>query len=927
MMDQSQADLREALAAAERRAAALQERMDGLQGILDAISEAIYIQDAEGRFLDVNAGAVRMYGHPRDFFIGKTPEIISAPGRNDLGAVALAFGKALQGKPQQFEFWGLRADGSSFPKDVRLYPGSHLSRPVVVAVAQDTTERKRAEQIRDATYRISEAAMRAPDLPSLYRSVHEVLRTLVPAENCYIALHEPEGDTLSFPYWVDQVDEVPAPRPFGQGLTEYVIRTGQPQFIDDRALSALVEAGEAQVIGSDGQSWLGVPLRNDRRVFGALVIQSYEGGYLYQHEDLEILSFVSAQIAMAIDRKASEERLRLVSAAVDGARDSLFWLAEDGQIVFVNEAACQGLGYSREELLSSTVQDINPSMTTEAWKTAWNKLHEESSNVLETAQRRKDGTSREVEVSRTLVWFEGQELIFAVVRDITERKAAEVALRTAEQRLRTVLANSQAIIYQLDPEGRILLSEGLGLAGLGLTPGAVVGLNALDVYRDDPKTVDQLRRALGGEASRQITQAAGRLFDNFTTPVFDQEGHLDSVIGIAMDVTEQQQLEEVMRQSQKLESLGLLAGGIAHDFNNLLTAVLGNLNLAQMHLPEGAPAQPYLAKMEAAILRATELTKQMLAYSGRGHFLVKPLDLNEAVREMTHLLEVSISKKVRLQLDLEPDLPAIQADTSQVQQVVMNLVTNASDAIGDCDGSIHVSTSTALLDERRLRPFRHGDALQPGRYVILQVTDTGMGMSPDVMARIFDPFFTTKASGRGLGLSAMLGILRGHRAGLTIQSEAERGSTFRLCFPASQELHTRSLPVREGAPTLPLQGRVLLVDDEEPILQTIGSALRAFGLEVLTARDGLEALERFRKALPRPDLVLMDLTMPRMDGREAFQAMHDLDPGVPVILSSGFTQQDSLQTLSGAGPAGFIQKPYRITELRELLQRVLGKSD
>jgi len=203
------------------------------------------------------------------------------------------------------------------------------------------------------------------------------------------------------------------------------------------------------------------------------------------------------------------------------------------------------------------------------------------------------------------------------------------------------------------------------------------------------------------------------------------------------------------------------------------------------------------------------------------------------------------------------------------------------------------------------------------------VDDTGNGIAPEVMARIFDPFFTTKSAGRGLGLSAMLGILRGHGAGLNITSEVAQGSTFRICFPASEEGLAPAVPIREVASAPRLRGRVLLVDDEDLILQTIGSALKALGLEVFTARDGVEALERFRES-PRPDLVLMDLTMPRMDGREAFQVMHSLDPSVPVVLSSGFTEQDSIQTLSGHNPAAFIQKPYQIKVLRQLLRRVLS---
>jgi CheY-like chemotaxis protein len=312
----------------------------------------------------------------------------------------------------------------------------------------------------------------------------------------------------------------------------------------------------------------------------------------------------------------------------------------------------------------------------------------------------------------------------------------------------------------------------------------------------------------------------------------------------------------------------------------------------------------------------------MLAYSGRGHFLVKPQDLNQAVREVTHLLGVSIPKKIKLHLDLEPQLPAVLADAAQIQQVVMNLVTNAADAIGELTGAIHLTTTTAQLDRQALEDGYRGQNLTPGLYVLLEIVDTGCGMSPEILTRIFDPFFTTKAAGRGLGLSAMLGILRGHGAGLHIQSEAGRGSVFRICFPASAAPAAREHAPAEAASHQPLRGRVLLVDDEELIRQTIGAALVSLGLEVCTAGDGVEAVARFQES--RPDLVLMDLTMPRMDGREAFQAIHDLDPTVPVVLSSGFSEQDSLGTLSGQGPAAFMQKPYRIKELKLLLQRFLG---
>ena len=1165
--------LREALDASEARAEGLQARLDATHGMIDAISEAIYVQDAEGRFLDVNEGAARMYGHPRKYFIGKTPADLSAPGRNDLDALTQAFADVLQGKPQQFEFWGRKQDGSIFPKEVRLYPGTYLDQQVIVAVAQEVTARKRAEQIQQATYRLAEAALSAGSTQELFQRVHVIIRDLMPAENLYIAQVDPRTELVSFPYWVDQADPAPEPRRLRHGLTEYILRTGKPLLIDTETLVQMQQAGEIEPLGTLALDWLGVPLRHEGGVFGVLVVQSYDGGYRYTESDRDLLAFVSAQVALAIERTKAQADQRLMTAAMDCAADPVYALDPAGEIVFVNQAACATLGYSREEFQHLHIWDIAPMVRPADWPNRFDEVRSPGTIRMETFHRRKDGRVFPVEISSHFLCAEGRDLVFthardissrktaeealraseekfsktfqaspdaininrldgtyvdvnaaytalsgwtreetlgrttlelklwvhpedrgrmqqmlqaeghfrgleaefrtkdgsirtglvsgtlitvngepcllsitrditerkateaairysedkfsrafhaspdainltkledgtyldvsegfvklcgwtreeaigrtalelniwvdprdrqkavemikahgeytgleitfrrkdgstltgmmsgkvmevdgvpcllSVTRDISDRKAAESALRSAEQRLRTVLANTEAVIYQLDPEGRFLLSEGLGLSHLGLRPGQVVGLSAVELYREDADTLEQIRQSLAGSASRQITRAAGRLFDNFLTPVFDEQGRVESVIGIATDITDRQQMEEALRQTQKLESLGILAGGIAHDFNNLLTVVLGNLNLAQMHLPEHAKAQPYLAKMEATILRATDLTKQMLAYSGRGHFLVKPQLLNEVVREVTHLLEVSISKKIRLRFDLEPCLPAIQADAAQIQQVVMNLVTNASDAIGDREGVIHLTTSLAQLDDRELKAAYRGESLVPGPYVLLEVADTGEGMSPDILSRIFDPFFTTKASGRGLGLSAMLGILRGHSAGLQITSQVGQGSTFRICFPATQARPTAPELAAQERSTRPLKGRVLLVDDEDLILQTIASALDALGLEVVTAKDGIEAVEAFRTADPPLDMVLMDLTMPRMDGREAFQVMHDLKPSVPVVLSSGFTERDSLQTLSGAGPAGFIQKPYQIKELRLMVQRVLG---
>ena len=384
-------------------------------------------------------------------------------------------------------------------------------------------------------------------------------------------------------------------------------------------------------------------------------------------------------------------------------------------------------------------------------------------------------------------------------------------------------------------------------------------------------------------------------------------------------------LERQMQHAQKLESLGVLAGGIAHDFNNLLTAMLGHMNVAQMKLAPESPATPHLESLERVIHRAADLTRQMLAYSGKGRFVVRPYDLNHMVQEVTHLLEVSIPKKIALRFDLAPSLPPVEADAAQIQQVIMNLVTNAADAIGDRDGTIRLTTGTNQLDRAYLDQVFQGQELQPGPYVTLEVSDSGCGMAPEVLGRIFEPFFTTKVTGRGLGLSATLGILKGHRAGIRIYSEPGHGTTFKLLFPTS-EAELAKPATQAATPALARKATILLVDDEEMIRDAATAALESLGLTVLTAENGLEAVAAVQQPGVTIDLILMDLTMPQMDGREAFQAIRRIHPNMPVILSSGYNEQESIQAFMGRGLAAFLQKPYTLRALERTILDVLART-
>ncbi|WP_005034203.1 hybrid sensor histidine kinase/response regulator [Holophaga foetida] len=427
--------------------------------------------------------------------------------------------------------------------------------------------------------------------------------------------------------------------------------------------------------------------------------------------------------------------------------------------------------------------------------------------------------------------------------------------------------------------------------------------------------------ATGQPSTVQVSMRKGetqRTLEMQLIPLGSASGRIKHMVGFCRDITDARATEEAIRQSQKLKSLGILAGGIAHDFNNLLTAMLGNLNLAQIKLGENGPAANFLENIERTVLRASDLTRQLLAYSGRGHFVVKPLDLNTVVGEMTHLLEVSIPKKIGLDYRFAQHLPPIEADFAQIQQVVMNLVTNASDAIGDREGFISITTRCSEVSEGFISATFPDQAIEPGLFVILEVSDNGCGMSRKVLDHIFDPFFTTKSNGKGLGLSAMLGILRGHRAGIKIYSEVDRGTVFKLFFPAAKDA---VLPLDYISPSLPImaEGTILVVDDEPDIRETACIALETLGFTVLTAADGQEAVEVFQNYRNEIRAILMDLTMPRVDGKEAFHQIRSIDPRACVILSSGYSEQDIRHTFTGEGPAGFIQKPYHIKEMQRVL--------
>lgn len=767
--------------------------------------------------------------------------------------------------------------------------------------------------------------------------------------------------------------------------------------------------------------------------------------------------------------KRSEERYR---SLVENAND-LVWCADAaGRFTFVNRVAHEVTGYTPQEVLGRSMTELVdpadlPKVQESLALRRAGSLGDRGVTLHVTLQR-KGGGGLPTE-TRTTPIFDEEGVVVEIVgitRDVSERRRAEAALRQSDARLRLLISNIPVIFFVLDREGRFLLSEGKGLAAVGLRPGQVVGESALEIYRDHPVILASIKGALEGRVSRESLAIGPAHFETRFVPLWDEQGTPNGVMGFAVDITEQlrsererrrlesllvaaldqtpagimvvegpkaevrlanrtaeeillisksqqqqisvehpgvlatachhpdgspwpfeelplvqtvqrgasfdnlemrvrrvdgterwilvngapirdadgkvvagivvfpditarkqaeeerRKLERQVLQTQKLESLGVLAGGIAHDFNNLLTAILGNIDLAVADLSPLSPVRENLAEAEKACRRAAELCKQMLAYSGRGRFMVQALGVNELITEMTHMLEVSISKKAVLRLELAPQLPAVKADVTQLRQIVMNLVINASEAIGDQSGVIRIRTAALECDRPYLSEGWLDADLPAGHYVALEVSDTGCGMDKETVARIFEPFFTTKFTGRGLGLAAVLGIVRGHRGSIRVYSEPRRGTTFKLLFPATQEAETRTAAATAGGAAWRGQGVVLLVDDEEDVRRLARRMLERLGFEVLVAVDGREAVKVFKEHGARVGWVLLDLTMPHMDGEETFRALRRLKPGLPVMISSGYHEHEVAQRFAGQKLAGFVQKPYTLDNLRQHLREL-----
>jgi PAS domain S-box-containing protein len=529
-----------------------------------------------------------------------------------------------------------------------------------------------------------------------------------------------------------------------------------------------------------------------------------------------------------------------------------------------------------------------------------------------------------------------------LVRDTEERQQAAEALRRSEEQFRLTFEIAPIGMALIAISGQILRVNQALCATTGYTADELLSRTLADITHPDDLAgnLALLEDLLAGkipffQLEKRHIGKEGQVIHAILHVVLnrDVQGNPLHFIGQVVDITERKQAEEQRRvierkllETQKLESLGVLAGGIAHDFNNLLTGILGNAELALDDLPAHSPAYTSIHQVAAAAQRAAELTRQMLAYAGRGRFIIEQIDLNQLIREMSQLLNASIGKAVRLEYALALNLPWIEADAAQLRQVVINLVTNASEAIGDQPGLIAICTSLVAGDTISLAEGWLGLELGADAYVLLAVSDSGSGMDAETQAKIFEPFFTTKFTGRGLGLAAVQGIVRGHKGGLKVSSALGHGATFEILLPAEKSPNIGLGIPPAGETGSPDGGTVLIVDDEEDVRMVAERMVARAGFSVLLAHDGQEAIEIFAAKADAIACVLLDLTMPNLGGEQVARALRAHRPTVPIVLMSGYNEHQVSARFADLALSGYLQKPFTFSLLQQQLHKALAQA-
>lgn len=721
--------------------------------------------------------------------------------------------KSLLGSPDSSQTSSTRCrlrckDGTWRWFDAVFHSRSSGAGSITIASYLDVTALHRMECERQVIFDVVHALNETSNLDQLLQRIHQALKKVLYAENCFVALHQTREDTFQFPFYMDQLDEAPSPQKVGRSCTAYIFRTGRAALINQSEFDRLAALGEVELVGSPSPSWLGVPLKTPSATIGVLVVQHYGDKNAYGPLDVDFLDSVGGHIALAIERRSAEEALR--------KSESMFrlffdynplptWLFDRDTLRFiqVNEAAIAQYGYTREEFENITVLDIRPE---------------------------------------------------------SERQQHQEYLKNAT------------------PEGH---------------------------YRGVRKHRSKKGKTFDAEYISHDLEYLGRRVR----------------LTVAQDVSARHQLEQQLRQAQKMEAVGRLAGGIAHDFNNLLMVVKGHTELLLNTLPPADHVTRKIEQIDRSADRAAALTRQLLAFSRKQVLNPQVINLNSIVEEIGKLVLRLIGEDIELVITKASDLGFIRADASQIEQIVMNLVVNARDAM-PAGGRLLIETSTQELDHSYGSDH---SVMAPGPYVLLSVTDTGTGMDTETQARIFEPFFTTKEKGKGtgLGLATVYGVVKQSGGFIWVYSELGKGTSFKIYFPQIEGVEEQAPAVRQLTEIPKGTETVLLAEDEPDVRDIARQFLESGGYKVLEARDGAEALSLAKACGHDIGLLVTDMVMPGMTGHELASGLLRANPSLRVIFMSGYSEQAAVHAASITPAMRLLSKPFSRGSLLRTVREIL----
>ena len=1036
------------------------------QTFLDKSLDVTAMVDAECKVLFVSSSVEQLLGFPAGEFLGKKgfefvhpddelaghrlfEDVLSAPGGSRTGEFRVR-AKNKSWKKLEITATNLLGDGA-----IRA----------VIVNFRDTTERSRAEAERLVMIEIIQALNLTSNLDELLERMHGALKSVVRAENFFIALHDDATGMFHFPFVADRHDVPPAPRKAGRTCAAYVFRTGKTLLANRQMFDALVKNGDIELIGTPAAAWLGVPLRTPSRTIGVLVVQSYDDEHAYSPRDVELIVSVASQIALAIERKRAEDELRKREAehtiifnsapaiivckdresvilranraagqffgmppeqlqgkhvsevwddidgvaeredrevmqtgaskigALTGARSAsgeekilhthrVPYCDQDGKvagvIVFatdvteqrrsremlntirrqndlilqcagegicgvdkegfctmVNPAVTALSGWAREDLLGKHIQDVlhhsrpdGTRYTREECPLLEMFRDGISRRVYDEVFWKKDGTSFPVEYFATPIQ-EGGEVTGAVVsfRDVSEERRARKVLRESEARYRLLVENAAYGIFRTTPDGKFLDANIALATMLGYSSTEeLLTANIATVYAHpearQPLITATLARGFADGIELEWVRRDGQpVMVRLSARLIREPDGKQFFEGIVENVTEWRALETQLRQAQKMEAVGRLAGGVAHDFNNLLMVIKGHTELLLERTAQEHPDFRKIDQIKKAADRAAALTRQLLAFSRMQVMQPRVMDLNNTITEMGKMLPRLIGEDIELAILTKPHLGHVKADVGQMEQVILNLTVNARDAMPN-GGKLLVETSNVDLDEAYARTH---PPLVPGRYVMLAVTDTGIGMDAATQAHIFEPFFTTKEKGKGtgLGLATVYGVVKQSGGFVWVYSELGKGTTFKIYLPRVDEVAEAESEKKRNQ-ELPLgSGTILLAEDENEVREVAREFLELAGYTVMEAKDGAQALEFASKYAGKIDLLVTDMVMPGIGGRELATRLLAMRPELKVIYMSGYTEYAKFKNEDFELRNVMLQKPFTRAALATAVQKIL----